>query len=357
MMCATCAGPAPGVKRLQTATPSAARVVELDALRGLAALAVVAFHYTTLYGQLYGHAGPQPISFGFGNYGVHLFFLISGFVIFMTLERTRSAMDFVVSRFSRLFPAYWAAIVLSASVIYTIGMPSQRLPWQDVLTDFTMIQELLGAGHIDGSYWTLQVELFFYAQMLLWYMLGQLKRIHWIIGAWLVLAVACGLATRYERHFSYTLRELLILRHIPFFAIGILFYRIRTFPERWRLDAAMIGACIGAIAIAYPLVYAEVALVCTAIFALFALDRLSWLRAAPFAFLGTISYSLYLLHQAIGFSLIWHFEQLGLSAGVAGLCAALLVSVLATLLTFLVERPAMRLIRDAWKRRRSAVPA
>lgn len=342
---------------MQTASPNAARVVELDALRGLAALAVVAFHYTTLYGELYGHSGPPPVSFGFGNYGVHLFFLISGFVIFMTLERTRTAMDFVVSRFSRLFPAYWVAILMSAAVVYTIGMPSQRLPLGDLLLDFTMIQQLLGAEHIDGSYWTLQVELFFYVQMLAWYMLGQLRRIRWIILGWLALAIAYGLATKFDRHFSYTVREVLILRHIPFFAIGILFYRIRTHPGGWKPDAAMIGACIGAIAIAYPPVYAKVALVCTAIFALFAMGGLGWLRAAPFAFFGAISYSLYLLHQAIGFSLIWHFEQFGMGPGTAGLCAALIVTVLAMLLTFLVERPALRLIRDAWKRHRVAVPA
>ena len=342
---------------MQTASQNAARVVELDALRGLAALAVVAFHYTTLYGQLYGHVDPPPVSFGFGNYGVHLFFLISGFVIFMTLERTRTAADFVVSRFSRLFPAYWVAILMSAAVVYTIGMPSQRLPLGDLLLDFTMIQELLGAEHIDGSYWTLQVELFFYLQMLVWFMLGWLHRIRWIIGGWLLLALACGLATKYDRHFSYTVREVLILRHIPFFAIGILFYRIRTRPAQWRADAALIGACIVAIAIAYPPVYAEVALVCSAIFALFATNRLTWLRAAPFAFLGTISYSLYLLHQAIGFSLIWHLEAIGFSAGSAGLCAALIVTGLATLLTFFVERPALRMIRDAWKRRGVPAPA
>jgi peptidoglycan/LPS O-acetylase OafA/YrhL len=342
---------------LQTASPNAARVVELDALRGLAALAVVAFHYTTLYGEMYGHASPPPVSFGFGNYGVHLFFLISGFVIFMTLERTRTAMDFVVSRFSRLFPAYWVAILMSAAVVYTIGMPSQRLPLGDLLLDFTMIQQLLGAEHIDGSYWTLQVELFFYLQMLAWFMFGWLHRIRWIIGGWLLLAIGYGLATKYEAHFSYTVREVLILRHIPFFAIGILFYRIRTHPQDWRLDAAMIGACVLAIAIAFPIVYAEVALACVAIFALFATNRLTWLRAAPFAFFGTISYSLYLLHQAIGFSLIWHFEKLGLGGGSAGLCAALIVTVLATLLTFLVERPALRMIRDAWRRRRALAPA
>ena len=352
---ARCAGRGNG--RVDTTGPAASRVVELDALRGLAALAVVAFHYTTLYGELHGHLGEPPPSFAFGNYGVHLFFLISGFVIFMTLERTRTAMDFVVSRFSRLFPAYWVAILTSAAFVYTIGMSSQRLPLADVLLDFTMVQQLLGAEHIDGSYWTLQVELFFYLQMLAWFGLGLLGRIRWIIAGWLLLAIGYGLATKYDRHFSYTVRELLILRHIPFFALGILFYRLRAFPSRWQLDACLMAACITAIAIAYPPVYAEVALACTGIFALFTAGKLGWLRAAPFAFFGTISYSLYLLHQAIGFSLISHFEHAGLGAIAAAACAALIVTGLATLLTFLVERPAMRLIRDAWKRRRAPVPA
>ena len=44
-----------------------------------------------------------------------------------------------------------------------------------------MLQQMLGAQHLDGSYWTLQVELFFYVQMLFWFMLGQLRRIRWII--------------------------------------------------------------------------------------------------------------------------------------------------------------------------------
>ena len=75
----------------------------------------------------------------------------------------------------------------------------------------------------------------------------------------------------------------------------------------------------------------------------------------PFTFLGAISYSLYLLHQAIGFTLIWRFEMAGFAPGTAGLCAALVVTVLATLLTYLIERPAMRMIRDAWKKRRPTV--
>lgn len=340
----------------QTAPSTATRVVELDALRGLAALAVVAFHYTTHYGNEVGHIGPPPMSFAFGNYGVHLFFMISGFVIFMTLERTRTAMSFVVSRFSRLFPAYWVAILLSAAVVYSIGMPSQRVPWHDVAIDFTMVQQILGAEHLDGSYWTLQVELFFYLQMLFWFMIGQLQRIRWIIAAWLVIAVGCGIAEKVGYHLSYTLRELLIVRHIPYFAIGILFYRIRSRPQGRRVDIGLIGLCLVAIAISFKPVYAQVAVVCTTIFALLVAGFLGGLRWAPFAFLGTISYSLYLLHQAIGFSLIWHLENNGMSAGMAALGVAAVVTALAIALTFLVERPAMHAIRRAWKKRRATAP-
>lgn len=331
------------------------RVLELDALRGLAAIGVAVFHCTNHYGNEIGHSVAPAFGFAAGNYGVQLFFLISGFVIFMTLERTRTALDFVVSRFSRLFPAYWAAVVLTAVIIYTEGMPEQKLAAWDLALNVTMIQQLLGAKHLDGSYWTLQVELFFYAQMLFWFMTGMLHRIRWIIGAWLLASLAFGL---WEKTTglppSWTLREVLILRHIPFFAIGILFYRIHTRPAQARVDWLLIGACVVVIAATMPPVYLPVAAFCIGAFWLFVTDRLHWLRLRPFVFLGTISYSEYLLHQSIGFAIIWHLETAGFSGTESALTAIIVTAVLAVLLTFLVERPALRWIRGAWKRRLAA---
>lgn len=327
------------------------RVVELDALRGLAALAVVVFHYTTHYQNEVGHTVPLGFGFAAGNHGVELFFLISGFVIFMTLERTRTAMDFVVSRFSRLFPGYWTAMAITAAVVYSIGFAEQRPPLPDLLLNLTMVQDILGAQHLDGSYWTLEVELFFYAQMLVWFMLGLLPRIRIIIGAWLILAVAYGLCTKNGLHFSWAARELLILRHIPFFALGILFYRIHAHPGPHRGDAALIGLCLLAIGIAYPPIYWFVAFACVAIFALFVTGRLAWLRIAPLAYLGAISYSLYLLHQSIGFALIHWMEKGGMAPLTAIGLTVGAIFVLATALTYLVERPALHWIRSAWRGR------
>lgn len=340
-----------GGQKVHNVTSSSSRVVELDALRGIAALAVAAYHYTTRYQEAIGHVGGSLPSLLPGKYGVHLFFLISGFVIFMTLERTHRTMDFVVSRFSRLYPGYWAAVAVTALVVYSIGLPQQGLPWQDLLLNFTMVQEILGAEHLDGSYWTLQVELFFYVQMMFWFALGQLKRIHWIIAGWLLLAVLNGVLTQQHRHFSYLVRELLILRHIPFFAMGILFYRLRTQPSESRLNLAMIALCLLAIGVAERPVFLLVAAVCCAIFTSFSLGWLGFLNTRLFAFLGGISYSLYLIHQAIGFSLIYRLEHAGVSSAAACLLAAGVAIGLAVLLRYGVEKPAMHWIRAAWQRR------
>ena len=86
------------------------RIAEIDTLRGLAALWVVFYHYTYRYGQIYGENLLPWTVFKHGYLGVQVFFVISGFVIYLTLERRNNLLDFAVSRFSRLFPVYWAAI-------------------------------------------------------------------------------------------------------------------------------------------------------------------------------------------------------------------------------------------------------
>ncbi|MFC3661151.1 acyltransferase family protein [Luteimonas notoginsengisoli] len=328
------------------------RFVELDALRGLAAMAVVLYHYSTQYGDEIGHASRLPFGFPEGNYGVYLFFMISGFVILMSLERSHSAMDFVVSRVSRLFPAYWSAVALTAAVVWACGMPWQLLPAHDLLLNFTMVQQILGGRHLDGSYWTLQVELFFYVQMLLWFMAGQLARIHWVIAAWLLLAVSYSLAVRYHMHFSYTAREVLLLRHIAFFGLGILFHRMHGHPGEKVRNVCMIGLCLGTIAFVGPPVLLLVAVFGCIVFWLALAGDLQWLRARPLVLLGGLSYSLYLLHQAVGFALIRLLEQHGLPAGVAVTVVVSAMLVLAFALHRGVEQPAMRILRAAWKHHR-----
>jgi peptidoglycan/LPS O-acetylase OafA/YrhL len=91
--------------------------------------------------------------------------MISGFVIFMTLDRTQRPLDFVVSRFSRLFPAYWIAIAITFSVLTIFGLGNRSVSITELLINLTMVQDFFCVKNIDRSYWALLYELFLYCIM------------------------------------------------------------------------------------------------------------------------------------------------------------------------------------------------
>lgn len=328
------------------------RLGELDALRGLAAFGVMVFHYTTLYGINIGHTNPPSFEFPEGDYAVYLFFMISGFVIFMTLENARAASDFIVSRLSRLYPAYWASIAVTAAFVYSVGLKGQQIEIWELLVNLTMFQQAFHVKHLDGAYWTLQIEMYFYIQILFWFKLRQLPRIGWIVFLWLSVCVVFEIFDRRGTPLSWTLAQFLMVQHIPFFAMGILFYRIYKDRSRAILDHLMIGLVLATIWFVRGPTFGLVAVFCACVFLLFVYGKAKWLNNPILAFLGLISYSLYLLHESIGFIVIWHLEHdLELSSSWSIAIAAVLSLVLATLLTKLVERPAMRWIRRQWSSR------
>lgn len=328
------------------------RLLELDALRGLAALSVVLFHYTTRYQELYGHSTIPLASFDLGHYGVNLFFMISGFVIFMTLNKTRKPSDFVVSRFSRLYPAYWAAACLSFAAVHLSGLPGKEVPFPVLLVNLTMFQEMFGVKHVDNVYWTLQVELIFYLLMLGLYHFRQLKNIETVLFVWLGIRLTYLLLPAWLHvEPSYLVGKLLIQDFIPFFALGIVFYRMRELEAPSLRHGLLIISSLLLIQFGNGLDVFLVACLFTTVFWLFTAGRLGILASAPLVFLGTISYSLYLVHENIGWSVIHTLEQRGHDPNLAIAVALLACFLLATSITYLIEKPAMNAIRAFWKKR------
>src|SRR6187200_1820250 len=84
--------------------PIQKRLRGLDGLRGIAVLAVMAYHYD----EQRAH---------YGLLGVEMFFVISGFVILMTMEKTNSLFAFVWHRAARLYPAYLLSVGLAGSIL------------------------------------------------------------------------------------------------------------------------------------------------------------------------------------------------------------------------------------------------
>lgn len=335
--------------------------MELDALRGLAALVVVLYHYTVRYQDKVGHLSEPSVRVAWGHYGVELFFLLSGFVIFLTLEKTARARDFVVSRASRLYPGYWVGMALTLGAVGLLGQPFEGygVRGRDVVFNATMLQRYVpGTVHVDGAYWTLSLELTFYGWALLLTVCGGLGRVRLamglLVGAALVLhGVTAG------GHISSPLplravRQVFLGPYSPYFAAGVLFYRLRQ--EVRHSDLMGLAFCLGAVAWMRSGEEFLASLVCFGIFGLLVAGRLSFLCSRPLLFLGGISYSLYVVHQNIGYLVIRHLEQRGVNADGAIAAALALSLTLATAVTFGVERPAQRAIRS-WARRRASSPS
>jgi peptidoglycan/LPS O-acetylase OafA/YrhL len=210
-----------------------------------------------------------------------------------------------------------------------------------------MIHGIFRVPHVDGVYWTLEVELLFYTGMFLLFIRGQLHRVYWAVGLLLLARLAYHMASAgFGIDFSWMLYRLTILKYIPWFALGIFVYQSAV--NRSRVGDLAALACLW-IVDGWPL--AALALVLTALVWGAASGRLPWLAHPVLAFFGTISYTLYLLHENIG----WVVQRAVLAQGWpfdVGIAAAFVVVVaLASLLTYSVEKPAMRWIRDAYRRR------
>ncbi len=168
------------------------RLYEIDALRIFAALAVVVYHYT-FSGFAGGHT---PVSFPalsevtrFGYLGVDLFFTISGFVVLMSAWDRRPG-AFVVSRITRLYPAYWVAVTLTAIVSVLFSNGHFRVTVVQYLANLTMVNSLANMQNVDVVYWTLWAELRFYALIFVLCVLGITRRkVLAVLWGWLALTV------------------------------------------------------------------------------------------------------------------------------------------------------------------------
>jgi len=331
------------------------RIQEIDVLRGVAALAVLLSHYTAFYNHLENTPGRLGFEFKAGCYGVYLFFVISGFVIHMTLSGGRSAMDFTVSRLSRIFPAYWAAVLLTSIVLFFLHAPTSPT-LATIAANLTMFQRFLGFSHIDSVYWTLNVELSFYFWMLLISKTPLVRHLEKTVAVVLLLQLIAALAERSGHvSFSQGTKAVLLLEYAHLFCAGILFHKIwsGTFIKtNWPLFA---WCLLNQAAVPYrhfawtPDNHWNIVAAATVFVVMFftVKNKLHWMVSSSALYFGTISYPLYLLHCAMGLALLRQLAKHGLTAWSGIAITVPLVLLLATALSYGIERPAMKYIRDS----------
>ncbi|WIB44114.1 acyltransferase [Curtobacterium sp. MCLR17_058] len=348
--------PAPLLR--ERALPQTQRYAALDGLRFVAALAVLAFHYTARETDAWTTPASEfaPGVFDvskYGVFGVDLFFVISGFVILMSAWG-RPLDGFVASRIARLYPAYWVSVLLTAAVLIATG--AYWLSPSEIAINLTMLHEPFGVDHVDGVYWTLWVEMRFYLliAILLCFRLTE-RKVLVLSVVWPVVAVLA------ERHGFDFLAYMLVWQHAPLFAGGMLIYllvRERRNVMAWMLLAVNIAFAITTAGpeaaqriesttgspipewtqfVLIVMCFGAVLLV-----TLTPVRRLSWSWLTT---VGALTYPLYLLHEHIGWKVIAHTQQYGWL--VAVLLATIVSIALAAGVHYGIERPFAPKLRRA----------
>src|SRR5688572_8155836 len=283
------------------------RIAELDVLRFIAAASVVLFH------AAYWPSKPtlltEVVTYGF--MGVPLFFMISGFVILMSVQ-DRTGTEFVNSRIARLYPSFWICVLLACIALTFLGdgLP----PLKVIAANLTMLPGMLFHQQpLDKVYWTLAVEMKFYALVFLLIVTRQIKRMEVFLALWLGVAAIASVVS-----IPRWLDVIAMPMYASLFCSGCYLYLIRAGgPSPARLlgfGASVVLSMVWVLRyqnvytmatdLRTELIVLSVLLLINVVFLMVALRKWALPRTRIWLWLGCLTYPLYLTHAKSG-DLVW----------------------------------------------------
>ncbi len=321
------------------------RLKELDAFRGIASFVVVLFHFSI-----------EQSFFYIGKSGVYFFFIISGFVIFMTLQKIKSGKEFWISRISRLYPAYWVAciLIIFKQIIVLFFVPNGfKISLINSFINMTMFQSYFNITDLNVVFWTLAVEFQFYILIFFFYKANKINYIKYI--GFIVALYGLALIFLIPEFYKEIHNKLLLIFYFPLFVSGIIFYESYqnkkiSFQNYIYLFFFIIVQSIILLkkfnedySIIYPLITYYF------LFMTYVYGKIEFIANRFLLFLGKISYSLYLSHLIFSLSILKVVSKY--TNNFFGVVIALIFSVVfAYLMTEYIENPLSKKIAKFLKK-------
>jgi peptidoglycan/LPS O-acetylase OafA/YrhL len=387
---ATATPPAPPPRppiRVPTRVPtqdSRRRLIGLDGMRGLAALAVVAHHcYLSAFPGYPAITGPWWAGWlVYGHFSVVIFIVLSGFSLAVSPARSGwqlgGKIKFARRRAWRILPPYWAALAFSLAIAWAIiPQPGEGSPTgKSVIVNGLLLQDITGAPTPNGAFWSIAVEAQLYVLfplMLLLLRRGSAAVMLSLVGAVVALIGILAPSTPLVEKLLRLTPQFAVLFAMGAVAAGILSSSEWTQRLPWHWLAALAAAPVLAMIVLKGSVWtighffwvdmalgASVALLLAAAGTGRPAPLLRVLDTPPLRSLGSFSYSLYLIHAPIVVVVYAKIVEPRFSAGVPAFLATLAVAgtisvIAARLFAGVFELPFQR--HRSWNALRSAVQA
>ncbi|MFT6897622.1 MAG: peptidoglycan/LPS O-acetylase OafA/YrhL [Paraglaciecola sp.] len=304
------------------------RIEYLDGLRGIAILLVIFFHAFARWPEHTPYANEYAEFFLFkgGYLGVQLFFIISGFVILLSLERCATFQIFLYKRWLRLFPAMlFCSLLVYLSSEFFFERPKGQPNLVDLIPGITFIEPFVWKSvfgfdfaSIEGAFWSLYVEVKFYIIAALTYftlggrnlvlMLTFLSSSYWILNIFYLAKTLPSVLVTVHALLFYLGSE-----YFLWFSAGMAFYLYAKSQHKGWLSFAVAVSLMSSIITTYgdtmAMIYAlALSLLFTASVTMESIQPI--LKNRILVLLGFVSYPLYLIHENMMISIVQKLDPL-----------------------------------------------
>ncbi|RZJ66064.1 MAG: acyltransferase [Flavobacterium sp.] len=306
------------------------RIKYLDGFRGLAILLVVLFHAYSRWTEFvpYGNRFEHVQIFHKGWLGVQLFFLISGFVILMSLNKCESLWQFLVKRWLRLFPAMCIATVLIFATAFLLPeRPLGKPNIQDILPGLLFLPPKWlsvathsDIGFLEGSFWSLFVEVKFYIVFGLLYFYAGMRKAIWGIFAiyllWFAVYVLDRVSGSGVSGIAETALRQMGFEHFGWFASGSFAYLYAIEKKINDILAAAVLALVSCFSVMLNnwdswYVFGWAFLIASVfILTVYSEKMQTIFRFRALLFVGFVSYPFYLIHENALIALTVKFSRI-----------------------------------------------
>ncbi|WP_170245238.1 acyltransferase family protein [Gelidibacter salicanalis] len=325
-------------------TAEKTRISILDGFRSIAILIVILYHFFSRWTPPNSQRSLYPYDdqfnyFSYGHLGVQFFFIISGFVIFFTLEKTDKFISFWKKRVIRLLPSMVAASILTFLIVYFFDI-NNLFPDSRSLTNLVFSLTFINpdlfnvifnsdVSYVNGSYWSLWPEIQFYAFSSLLYFVKKEK----FLWNFLLVSFILFFLNYFIQHtqgtntfnidvphnFILWYRQWVtngfnLIQYLHLFCLGILFYELYKNKKREKTSPLCIQ--ISLLFLILFTIYSGIRLPIRIIYAMMIIafimfiyypNNLKFLENSTITSIGKSSYFLYLIHENIGVLLIFSF--------------------------------------------------
>jgi len=262
-------------------------ILHIEAMRAIAALMVLLFHFITHNNNgadfLVSNESVRNIS-TFGAQGVEMFYIISGFVMMLSLSRKHYQWQdfgrYLIKRALRILPLYWSAVLATVAISFVLWgiAPEVKTLFANL---FFVADAFIDTEWLNLVFGTLGIEVQFYILLGLLFPLIRFNVYlkYGVFIAWLLAGY-------------FTIDSYTVLACAPYFIIGMLLYDLQT-KFNW-LDLVLFAGILGAL---FSIRWYDDIVIIAITMVLFVVIKPTW---KPLTWIGEFSYSIYLTHGIFG---------------------------------------------------------